>query len=243
MNNPYNCDVLLLAAGFGKRLGELTKNVPKPLVEVAGRKLIDRNLSFLAKNGFKKIFINLHYLGDQIEHYVQDGKKWNLEVRYSREPVLLDTGGAVKKIRDKLFSERLLIFNSDIVVDDNFKLSELIDFHINNSSQITLVVREDPKSEEYGSLGLSNHQIVKFLNFTIPGEGHYKKVMFTGISIVEKPLLSKLPSEAKFSLTKDFYKIELERGNNISGYLLESFWCDAGTPERLMEADTYIKSR
>ena len=246
MSNPYNCDVLLLSAGFGKRLGDLTKNIPKPLVEVAGRTLLDRNLQYLAKSGFKKIFINLHYRADKIRNYVGDGSNWGLNVYFSEEPLLLDTGGAVAKIRDKLFGERLLVFNSDIILDSNFLLSELFDFHLSRPSDnlATLVVREDKDVDKYGSLGLSEqNQIVKFLNFTIPTSAEFKSVMFTGISILENLLISRMPSISVYSLTKDVFKIELERGGAISGYLLDNYWCDVGTPERLVEAETYLKNK
>ena len=243
MSNPYNCDVLLLSAGFGKRLGKLTKNIPKPLIEVAGKKLIERNLEFLAAAGFRKIFINLHYLGEQIKAFVADGSRWGLDIYFSEEPVILDTGGAVSKIRDKLFGERLLVFNSDIVIDADFDFKAFFNFHFSQPEDnlATLVVREDIDADKYGSLGISEgKQIVKFLNSTFPGQSNFKKVMFAGISILERQLIDNLPPVSAYSLTKDVFKVELERGSMLSGYLMHSYWCDAGTPEKLIEAETYL---
>lgn len=243
IDNPYNCDVLLLSAGLGKRLGEITKSTPKPLVEIAGRKLIDLNIEFLARAGFKKIFINVHYLADKIRDFVGDGSKWGVDVYFSHEPLLLDTGGAIAKIKDKLFGDRLLVFNSDIVIDSKFSIDTLFKFHLSLQTDniATLVVREDLEAEKYGSLGVGeDKQIVKFLNFTIPGKQVYKTVMFTGISILEKSLIDRMPGISVYSLTKDVYKVELERGARLSAYQLDTYWCDAGTPERLIEAETYL---
>ena len=232
-------DVLLLSAGFGTRLGDLTKNTPKPLVEVAGKKLIERNLELLSKAGYRKVFINTHYLPEKIVDFVKNGSKWNLEIEYSHEKEILDTGGAVAKIAKQIKSKNLLILNSDIVIDSMFDFKDFTDFHKKTNSLASLVVRSDTASDLNGQLGLNQtNKLVKFLDLKI--EENYKDVFFTGISLISEELLKKLDKVYKFSLTRDLYKSNIKNGELLSGYIMNSYWCDAGTPERLKEAENYL---
>ena len=93
-----NVTALLLAAGFGTRLGELTKKTPKPLVAVGSHKLIDFSLWQIQKAGFSEVVINLHHLSDQIVDYLGSGDRFGIKIKYSKEESILDTGGAIKKV-------------------------------------------------------------------------------------------------------------------------------------------------
>ena len=122
-------DILLLSAGFGTRLRPLTESVPKPLIEVAGESLLSRNLALLSRQGCRRVIINLHYLGDKIKEFVADGSRWGLEVFYSEEPDILDTGGAIKKVAPLLEHQQLLTINSDILLGTELDLQSLLAGH------------------------------------------------------------------------------------------------------------------
>jgi mannose-1-phosphate guanylyltransferase len=111
---------MILAAGKGTRLLPLTKNLPKCLMPLAGRPLIDWQLSWLKKHGVTECAINLHYLPEQVRGHVRDGSQYGLRVEYSLEPELLGTAGAVKKVAD--FFNAAPFF---VIYGDNFSQWDL----------------------------------------------------------------------------------------------------------------------
>jgi len=118
---------MVFAAGQGLRLRPLTDRIPKALVPVAGRPMIEYPLRLLRHYGIREIIINLHHLGEQIEAYLGGGKKFGLEIIYSREPELLDTGGGLLKAKAFLDHETFIVINTDVFID--LSLAELIAFH------------------------------------------------------------------------------------------------------------------
>src|SRR5262249_39911478 len=108
---------MVLAAGQGTRLHPLTERTPKALVPVAGRPMIDYCLLLLKRYGIRDIIINLHHLGDQIESYLGDGKRWGLQITYSKEPELLDTGGGLLKAKPFLQEGTFIVINTDVLID------------------------------------------------------------------------------------------------------------------------------
>ena len=87
---------LLLAAGKGKRLGSVTKMIPKPMVKISGKPILEHNILMLKNSGIVDIFINLHHLPEIITDYFEDGEKWGVNINYKLEEELLGTSGAVK---------------------------------------------------------------------------------------------------------------------------------------------------
>ena len=124
---------MILAAGFGKRLGELTKSKPKPLLEVKGKPLINYHIEKLISSGFRTIAINTHYLGAQISDHVIDNFGQKVEIHISHEKELLGTGGGIKKAISGFGDEDIVVINSDIYSDLDYS------FFLNFSS-ITLIL-------------------------------------------------------------------------------------------------------
>lgn len=107
---------MVLAAGLGKRMRPLTLTIPKPMVQVAGRSLIDRQIDLLVEVGVERIVVNTHYLPVQIEAHLS--KRKDAEILFSREDVLLETGGGVRKALPLLGSEPFLVTSSDVIFED-----------------------------------------------------------------------------------------------------------------------------
>ena len=118
---------MVLAAGQGTRLRPITDRMPKALVPVAGRPMIEYALLLLRHYGIRDIVINLHHFGQQIENYLGDGAKLGVNIKYSQEPELLDTGGGLLKAKAFLQDDTFIVINTDALIDVN--LAELIDFH------------------------------------------------------------------------------------------------------------------
>lgn len=234
--------MMLLSAGLGSRLRPLTDSCPKPLLEVAGRPLIDWNLDLVSRAGFNRVFINLHHLGDQIRGFVADGARWGLQIEYSEEPVLLDTGGGIRAIRERLSSDLLLTLNSDILVERSFPLRELVAFHRMHPSapKATLVLRPDSQASQYGTFDTANdNTIVRMLDVRRPGapEVEFRDLMYTGVQVMDVDLIEQMPPRGTvFSLTKDVFRTVIRNGAILGGYRYSGYWNDVGTPERLEAA-------
>ena len=127
---------MVLAAGQGTRLHPLTEHTPKALVPVAGRPMIDYSLLLLKRYGIRDIMINLHHLGDQIESYLGDGKQLGLQITYSKEPELLDTGGGLLKAKPFFQDGTFIVINTDVLID--LSLSDLLAFHEAKPSRCNL---------------------------------------------------------------------------------------------------------
>src|SRR3954466_14571451 len=118
---------ILLAAGLGTRLRPLTDNMPKPLLPVGDRPLIEYNLMLLKKYGITEVAINLHYHGEKIRECLKDGRDLGMKILYSEEPEILGTGGGIKKISHFLSDWDLLGINGGILVD--IDLDKVVEFH------------------------------------------------------------------------------------------------------------------
>ena len=108
---------ILLAAGRGKRLGNLTKEIPKPLIKVNGVPLIERNIKYLKENNISEIVINVSYLSDKIISAIGDGSRFGVKIFYSIEkPKPFDTGGGILNTIDFFKNENFLVLNSDVLI-------------------------------------------------------------------------------------------------------------------------------
>ncbi|MCB0345360.1 MAG: nucleotidyltransferase family protein [Bdellovibrionales bacterium] len=233
-------DLLILAAGFGKRLGALTENCPKALVKVAGKPLIFWNIELAVTAGFEKIFVNLHYLPELIRKEVGDGSRWGIEIKYSEEqPLILDTGGAIKNIESKLEHQMLVTMNCDTLLGRDFSISGLITRHQSCPEALaTLVLRRDHRARDFGSVGVDTEgRVVSFLGKQYGKTPPIEELMYTGVQVLSRKLIAEMPPAGTvFSITQDTYVEKLSAGGYINSDLYPGAWNDVGTPERLEEA-------
>ncbi len=232
---------MIFAAGEGQRLRPVTEKVPKALVPVAGRPMIEYPLLWLRHHGTREIIINLHHLGEQIEAHLGDGAKLGLKINYSREQELLDTGGGLLKAKAFLQDATFIVINTDVLID--LPLADLIDFHRLKKAAATLVLRPDPLADQYGSMDIDlEGRICRFLKAKHPAAsgGPYTKLMFTGVQILEPKIFDYMAtdaSSAKFGTTKDTYPKMLLAGEALFGYRFDGFWQDVGTAERIKQVE------
>jgi len=222
---------MILAAGRGERLRPLTDRLPKPLIPVAGRPLIHHTLRTLKNGGVDEVVINLHHLGEQIQRYVGDGSRWGLRVYYSRERSLLGTGGGIQKSAPHLVGGSFLVINADIVLD--LDLQDVLRFHREQHAAVTLVLRRDPNAARYGLIEVDGYHRVRQVLGRLPGpRGPWKKMMFTGVHILEPAVFSYMPYDGGAFSIVDVYLDMLRAGEPILGYEMKGFWADLGTHER-----------
>ena len=213
--------VMILAAGRGERMGNLTQNCPKPLLKVKGRCLIDWHLIKLCEAGFKDIVINVAYLSKEIIEFVGDGSKWGLNISISEEEQALETAGGIKKAIKYLGDEPFAVINADIFSDYNYE--NLKARSLQNNSMGHLVLVNNPDHNLKGDFGIMDNGIL-----TMNSE---RLLTFSGIAIYDPKFFSELAEGNKIKLAP-ILEIAINK-KCIQGELFEGLWSDVGTPERL----------
>ena len=231
---------MVFAAGHGVRLRPLTDKLPKALIPVAGRPMIEYPLLLLRHYGIREIIINLHHQGEKIEEVLQDGKKLGLQLTYSKEEELLDTGGGLLRARSFLEGSTFVVINSDVIID--LPLQEVLGQHQKHGAAATLVLRPDTHADLYGPIETSaDLRIQRFLSYPAPSSGaagSLRKFMFTGVQVLEPKVFDYMAAEdtLRFGITKVTYPKMLIQGESLYGFPFEGFWQDFGTTDRIREA-------
>jgi MurNAc alpha-1-phosphate uridylyltransferase len=213
--------VMILAAGRGERMGNLTQNCPKPLLKVKGRCLIDWHLIKLCEAGFKDVVINVAYLSKEIIEFVGDGSKWGLNISISEEEQALETAGGIKKAIKYLGDEAFAVINADIFSDYNYK--NLKNRSLQKKSIGHLVLVNNPEHNPKGDFGIMDDGIL-IMNSERP-------LTFSGIAIYDPKFFSELAEGNKIKLAP-MLEIAINK-KCIQGELFDGLWSDVGTPERL----------
>lgn len=229
---------MILAAGLGTRLRPLTERIPKPLLPVAGTPLIVWNLLLLRRHGVSEVVVNLHHLGHLIEDALGDGSRYGLRVVYSREPVILGTGGGLKQA-EPWFEERpFLVLNGDTLLE--LDLTALMAFHRDRNALATMVLRDDPEAGRWGPVEVDRQGRILSIN----GRGRDGRdsepaagppLMFAGVHVMHPRLLRDVPAGRESSIIEAYVRA-IQQQEPIWGYRMEGYWSDVGTPERYAQA-------
>ena len=213
---------MILAAGRGERLRPLTDTLPKPLVEVRGKPLIEHHIEVLSTAGFREIVINQGHLGDLLRETIGDGGRWNITIHWSDEqPAALETGGGIHRALPLLGSTPFLVVNGDIWTDYPFTRLRAV-----KCDWAHLVMIANPAHNPRGDFAL--------LGARIRNEGE-EKLTFSGIGVYH-PRLFDACEPGKFSvvpLLRSAMENHLVTGERYAGH-----WDDIGTLERLESIDT-----
>ena len=233
---------MVFAAGLGTRLRPLTDTLPKCLVPVNGRPMIDYPLMLLRHYGIREIVVNVHHHAERVEEYLGDGARFGLDVAYSREPVLLDTGGGLLGAKRFLEQDTFVIVNSDVLID--LPLDEVLRFHREREAAATLVLRKDPLADAYGAIWTdAEGRIRKLLQHEAPGDGSgpLEEYMFTGVHVVEPGIFRYMEGPAPFSITRTTYPRMLTGSERLWGFPFDGEWQDMGTRERLQATNLKLR--
>jgi NDP-sugar pyrophosphorylase family protein len=231
---------MILAAGLGMRLRPITETLPKPLLPIAGRPLIVWTLLWLRRYGITEVVINLHHLGHLIEQALGDGRAFGLTITYSKEPVLLGTGGGLKQAESFFRGEPFVVVNGDILVE--LDLSALAEAHQRCGALATLAVRKDPEADRWGAVELDRaYRIVRINGRGRTPEGPTEKRMFTGVHLLHPQLLAEVPQGRESSIIEAYVRA-IEGGNTLLGFECTGYWMDVGTPERYAQAKQAVEA-
>ena len=227
---------MILAAGFGTRLKPLTHSLPKPMFPVLNRPLLEHALNFLKNQGIQDIIVNVHHLPNKIVEYFGDGSKFGVRLKISHEEEILGTAGGLKKAQSFLEEETFLVINSDVLA--NIDLKQVVRFHKEKNSCLTLVVRQDAQPEKYKPIELANEgRITRFVDASIGNPpATTQRVMFTGIQIMEPEIFARIPEDKFCGTAEDVFPKMIEDDLPTYGYLQDKYWIDMGTRETYIQA-------
>lgn len=240
---------MIFAAGLGTRLKPLTDTIPKALVPVGGKPLLQHTIEKLRRAGFDEIIINIHHFGQQIIEFVQENHSFDIRITFSDErEQLLDTGGGIKKA-SWFFDDNkpFLVHNVDIL--SNVDLQDLYRFHLKSNAEATLLCSARQTSR-YLLFNQTNHlkgwintktsEVKTPLSAINPAD--YQQVAFSGIHILSPSILSYMETcKEKFSII-DFYLSICDKVDLTAFIPHNPQVFDVGKIDLLAEADNFIFS-
>lgn len=229
---------MVLAAGLGKRMRPLTDEIPKPMVRLKGRPLIDHVLDRLSAAGVARAVVNVHYRADVLEAHLRGRKAPEIVISDERG-LLLDTGGGIMHARDKLGSEPFLIHNSDSVWVEGVGANLERLFAAWDPDAMDSLMLLASATGSLGYEGTGDFVMDKDGRLSRRGERQMAPFVFTGVSIAHPRMFENAP-EGAFSLNK-VWDNAIESGR-LYGVRLDGLWMHVGTPEALTEAERWIES-
>jgi len=213
---------MILAAGRGERLQPLTDTVPKPLLEVGGRPLIEHHLERLAQAGFREVVINLAHLGDMIRDRLGDGSSWGLNIHYSQEsPAALDTGGGIGQALPLLGESPFAVINGDVF--SHYPLARL---RAIKCSHAHLVLVPNPEHNPDGDFGLQGGHVIADAS----GSDGQARYTFSGIGVYHPRFFDSAPGGRYSVVPMLITAMALQQ---VTGEIYRGAWHDIGTLERL----------
>lgn len=223
---------VIMAGGRGTRLAPLTNSVPKPMLNVAGRPILEHLVLHLVGAGIRKIFLSVNYLGQLIEDHFGDGSGFGCAIEYLREEkdTPLGTGGPLGLLRDAGYRAHhpLLVLNGDLVT--GFAVGDLLDNHASGDAAATIAVTEYQHEIPYGVVEGSDSKLVRMVEKPVSSWQ-----VNSGIYVIEPWLLSRVPRGEVYPITRLFEEC-LKRGEDVGLWSMTDPWQDVGRPIELARA-------
>jgi NDP-sugar pyrophosphorylase family protein len=235
---------MVLAAGPGTRLRPLTDDRPKALVEIAGRTLLELTLSRLRAFGIREVIINVHHLAGMILDYLKANQNFGMRIEVSREEVLLDTGGGLKKaayffLEDpNRLEEPFILHNVDVL--STIDLHRMVQFHTERRALATLAMG-DRETHRYllfdDQLQLCGRRFGRDgKDECVRSSPHVQTLAFSGIHVISPRLFALMTEEGVFSIISSYMRLAAQEEKILAFRADEYYWRDLGRPENLAQA-------
>lgn len=226
-------DALLLAAGFGTRLRPLTDRIPKALLPICGRAMVDIHLERLLRSGgpARRVVVNTHHLGEMVREHIERHPLRD-RIRISHEPEILGTGGAIPRAAECLRSDPIVVINADGLIDPPFE--ELIDFHARSGCEGTLLLTPDPFAP---NVHIEGDRIVR-----IAPRREEAALTFTGCQVLSQAFVSRIPKGGFHDIRETYSELIAER--KLAAFVWDAGarrpFIDIGTPALYLRAHRLV---
>ena len=210
--------VVIMAGGKGTRLRPLTKNIPKPMLKVGSKPILETIIKRFSECGFKDLIICVNYKSHAIENYFGNGKKFGVTIRYIKEKKRMGTAGALSFLKKKIY-EPFFVINGDLLTNLDFE--KMLDFHNKHNSEATMGVKEYSINSPYGEVNIANEKIS-----SIDEKPIHKFFANAGIYILNPKCIDLVPKKF-FDMTTLFKKI-ITKKQKATSFPLNEYWKDIG---------------
>ncbi|XGC82259.1 nucleotidyltransferase family protein [Bdellovibrio bacteriovorus] len=225
--------VVLMAGGLGSRLGELTKDLPKPMLKIGDRPMLQHLVEQFRDQGFSKFIFCLNYKKEIIREYFSDGKKLGVSIEYVEENQPLGTAGALSLIRQEMLTEPFFVVNADVLTSLDF--NEALKYHIEKGSVATMCVRQFQHQVPYGVVTSNENQFIQ----EIKEKPIYPFDVNAGIYVMNPGALRHVPENTYYNMTTLFEKL-ISKKLPCAMFRLLDYWVDIGRKEDLLRASEDI---
>jgi len=222
--------ILIIAGGKGTRIASVTNEIPKAMIPVAGKPVLEYQIELAKRYGFTDIILVIGHLGNVIQDYFQDGSKWNVTITYIEEKNALGTSGALPQLRE-LLSEDFFVFYGDTIMD--IALDKMLSFHEKKEAEATLFLH--PNNHPYDSDLVAvdeSGQITNFYSKPHPNDLICRNLVNAALYILSPKIIDFIPVDQKSDFGKDIFPAGLVAGLSMYGYISAEYIKDMGTPDR-----------
>ncbi len=228
LNRNHANWVVLMAGGDGERLRPLTEDLPKPLIPVGRKPVLETILENFISQGFSHFYISVNYKSDMIKAHFGNGDRWGVEIQYLQEDERLGTAGALSLIRD-IPTAPLLVMNGDLLTRVNFQ--SMLEYHLEQSSSATMAVREYDFQIPFGVVNIDGSSIT-----SIDEKPTHRFFVNAGIYVLEPRVLENLASGMYKDMT-DLFQILIDDQQQTSVFPVREYWLDIGRHDDLDRAN------
>ena len=222
-NKKYDNPVFLMAGGFGKRLHPLTKDIPKPLLPVGNRPILETILIQFIDAGFHNFYISTHYKAEMVRKYFGDGSDWGIKIEYVHEEKPLGTAGSLGLLPEELSELPILMMNGDLLTKVDFE--HLLDFHYEQDGLATMCIREYDFQIPYGVVSVEKQYATG-----IEEKPVHKFFVNAGIYVLDQKTVNKVDGLTYLDMPNLLEK-QIEKGECVNIFPIHEYWLDIGRME------------
>lgn len=220
--------VVIMAGGLGSRLQPLTEAVPKPLLKIGNKPLIETIIENFVASGFQKFYVAVNYKAEMIERFLGDGSRWDAEVRYLREDSAMGTAGALGLLPEKP-EHPLIVINGDVLTKIN--MMHLLDFHRSHKAKATMCIQDYYFQVPYGVVQTEQHRLSGICE-----KPEHRFYVNAGVYVLEPEVLDIVPRNMPFNMTSLFEELIKLKCETVV-FPVREYWIDVGRLDDLEKAN------
>lgn len=232
---------VVMAGGEGTRLRPMTSSMPKPLLPVASRPVVEHVMRLLRRHGFTEVVVTVQFLAALVRNYFGDGDELGMSITYATEEVPLGTAGSVKNAEAALREDTFLVISGDAMTD--IDLTELVRFHRKQQAMVTVCLTRVANPLDFGITILGEDgRVVRFLEKPTWGQV-FSDTVNSGIYVMEPEVFDHVPAGVDVDWSSEVFPNLLAAGMPIYGYVADGYWADVGTHEQYLAVHADVLSR
>lgn len=224
--------IVLMVGGLGTRLRPLTNDLPKPMLPIGGKPILENIIMHFKSFGFVNFILSVNYKKEVIKNYFQDGKSLGVTITYIEETERLGTAGALSLIKEEI-NEPFFVMNGDLLTNTNYE--QLLDFHLVNQATATMCVREYEYQVPYGVIEVEEHRLTSIVEKPVQ-----KKFVNAGIYVLQPEVLNYIPKNQYYDMPELFNYL-IQQQKEVAAFPIREYWMDIGQLEDYEKAQLRYK--